>query len=90
MSINYSLSTQNATSQEGITHAQCWVHGRRYFIEAQKDHPEQATEALQQIAKLYQNETAIKNQGLIGEKKRQYRLEQQGSRSSKDGTMSLF
>ena len=39
------------------------------------DHPEKATEALQQIAKLYQNEEVIKAQGLTGEKKRQYRLD---------------
>jgi hypothetical protein len=51
------------------------VHSRRYFIEAQNDHPEKATEALQQIAKLYQNEDAIRAQQLTGEKKRQYRLD---------------
>lgn len=51
------------------------MHSRRCFVDAQKDHPEQATKALQQIAKLYQNEEAIKAQGLTGEKKRQYRLE---------------
>jgi hypothetical protein len=51
------------------------VHSRRYFIEAQKDHPEAVTEALQRIAMLYRNEEIIKTQGLTGEKKRQYRLD---------------
>ena len=35
----------------------------------------EATEALQQIAKLYSTEDAIKALGLTGEKKRQYRLD---------------
>ena len=51
------------------------MHSRRCFVEAQKDHPEKATEALQQIAKLYQIEDTIKEKELTGEKKRQYRLD---------------
>ena len=74
ISDGYAAYARYAAAQESVTHAQCWVHSRRYFIEAQKDHPEKATEALQQIAKLYQNEEAIKTQDLAGEKKRQYRL----------------
>jgi hypothetical protein len=75
ISDGYAAYARYAATQKTITHAQCWIHSRRYFIDAQKDHPEKATEALQQIAKLYQNEEAIKNQGLTGEKKRQYRLD---------------
>lgn len=75
ISDGYAAYARYAATQENVTHAQCWVHSRRYFIEAQKDHPEQATEALQQIAKLYQIEETIKAQRLTGEKKRQYRLE---------------
>ncbi len=75
ISDGYAAYARYAAAQENITHAQCWVHSRRYFIEAQKDHPETATEALQRIAMLYQNEEAIKAQGLSGEKKRQYRLD---------------
>lgn len=41
----------------------------------QNDHPEQATEALQQIARLYKNEEDIRAQQLTGGKKRQYRLD---------------
>src|SRR5690554_947710 len=74
ISDGYAAYARYAAAQENVTHAQCWVHSRRYFIEAHKEHPEKATEALQQIAKLYQNEEAIKTQGLAGEKKRQYRL----------------
>jgi len=75
ISDGYAAYARYAEAQQGITHAQCWVHSRRYFIDAQKDYPGKATEALQQIAKLYQNEEVIKTQGLTGEKKRQYRLD---------------
>jgi len=74
ISDGYAAYARYAAAQENVTHAQCWVHSRRYFIEAQKDHPEQVTEALQRIAMLYKTEEAIKAQGLTGEKKRQYRL----------------
>lgn len=56
ISDGYAAYARYAAAQKGITHAQCWVHSRRCFVEAQKDHPEKATEALQQIAKLYQIE----------------------------------
>ena len=74
ISDGYAAYARYAAAQDGVTHAQCWVHGRRYFIEAQKEHPQQAGEALQQIAKLYHNEDNIRAQQLTGETKRQYRL----------------
>src|SRR5690554_766743 len=73
ISDGYAAYARYAAAQKNITHAQCWVHSRRYFIEAQKEHPEKATEALQQIATLYQNEATIKKLGLSGQKKHQYR-----------------
>lgn len=75
ISDGYAAYARYVASQQEMIHAQCWIHSRRYFIEAQKDHPEKTTEALQYIALLYQYEEAIKQQGLTGEKKRQYRLE---------------
>ncbi|NWN88942.1 MAG: IS66 family transposase [Micrococcaceae bacterium] len=75
ISDGYAAYARYAAAQENVTHAQCWVHSRRYFIEAQKDHPKIVTDALQQIATVYRNEEAIKTQGLTGEKKRQYRLD---------------
>ena len=74
ISDGYAAYARYAAAQEGVTHAQCWVHARRYFIAAQKEHPEKATEALQQIAQLYHNEDTIRAEQLTGEKKRQYRL----------------
>ncbi|WP_376788094.1 transposase [Marinobacter metalliresistant] len=41
------------------------VHSRRYFIDAQKDHPEQAIKALRQVAKLYRKEETIRARQLI-------------------------
>ncbi|KXO06387.1 IS66 family transposase [Marinobacter excellens] len=75
ISDGYAAYARYAAAQANVTHAQCWVHSRRYFIEAQKEHPEPVAEALQQIAALYKNEEKIRTQNLTGEKKRQYRLE---------------
>src|SRR5690554_1986912 len=74
ISDGYAAYARYAEQQTAITHAQCWVHSRRYFIEAQNDHPQLASEALQQIALLYRHEDLIRVQQLSGEKKRQYRL----------------
>lgn len=75
ISDGYAAYARYAAAQETLTHAQCWVHSRRYFIDAQKTHPDKVTQALQRISLLYQNEEAIKTQKLTGQKKRQYRLE---------------
>ena len=75
ISDGYAAYARYAAAQAKVTHAQCWVHSRRYFIDAQKDYPETVTEALQQIAMLYQNEEDIRTRNLAGEKKRQYRLD---------------
>jgi transposase len=74
ISDGYAAYARYAEQHSAITHAQCWVHSRRYFIEAQKDHPQLAAEALQQIALLYQYEETIRTEQLSGDKKRQYRL----------------
>lgn len=74
LSDGYAAYARYAAAQDNVTHAQCWVHSRRYFIEAQKDHPEKVTEVLQRIALLYRHEETIKAQGLTGDQKRQYRL----------------
>ncbi len=75
ISDGYAAYARYAAAQENVTHARCWVHSRRYFIEALTDHPVRANGALQQIARLYQAEEAIKAKRLSGDKKRQYRLE---------------
>jgi len=58
----------------GITHAQCWAHTRRKLFEALEIEPEAAGRGLEFIGELYACEKHIRQQGLDGEPKRQYRL----------------
>jgi transposase len=58
----------------GITHAQCWSHSRREFIEAQTTEPQGALEALRRISALYAIEDDIRRLGLTGEVKKLHRL----------------
>ncbi|HFQ4965888.1 TPA: IS66 family transposase [Vibrio vulnificus] len=48
--------------EERIEHAQCWVHTRRYFINAEKYDPV-AKEALDLIGQLYKIEAELRKQG---------------------------
>ena len=58
--------------QEAIEHAQCWVHGRRYFIKAEAYDPA-ASEGLEIIGRLYAIEDHIKKHELQEDEKRSYR-----------------
>lgn len=58
----------------GLTHAQCWVHSRRKFFEAQSVEPDSAQAALVQIQALYTLEEEIRERKLAGESKRLHRL----------------
>jgi transposase len=58
----------------GLTHAQCWAHTRRKFIEAERAEPVLAAEALAQIAAIYAVEAQIRERKRTGEKKREDRL----------------
>jgi len=64
-----------ARQMERVTHAQCWTHTRRQYIEAESSSPEAVTHALDAIGVLYKIEDTIKEKSLDGEKKRHYRLE---------------
>jgi len=57
-----------------LTHAQCWVHCRRYFVEALEGDPTTVEIALKKIAVLYEIEEEIRAQSLTGESKRLHRL----------------
>ena len=70
----YAAYARYVAQTEGVTHAQCWVHSRRKFVEAQSRDPEAAEAALAQIGQLYQIEQQLQDRGLTGEKKRDYRL----------------
>ena len=75
ISDGYAAYARYAQMNEGITHAQCWVHSRRKFVEAQEQEPAAVRQGLDFIAALYRIETVIAEQNLSDDKKRQYRLE---------------
>lgn len=74
ISDGYSAYARYADATENVTHAQCWVHSRRYFVKAQERDPACSDRALDFIGQLYQVEAAINEQQLTGEKKHQARL----------------
>lgn len=74
LSDGYSAYARYAEQTEGITHAQCWVHSRRYFIAAEDQEPAAVRLALDHIARLYRVEDEISAAHLRDEKKREYRF----------------
>ena len=58
----------------GITHAQCWVHARRAFVEAEQAEPTHVQDVLAEIQRLYVIEDDIRVRALTGEEKRLHRL----------------
>lgn len=69
----YAAYKQYAAKTEGITHAQCWIHTRRYFEQSLKVEPQAAAQALEIIGKIYQQEKIIRDKQLVDEKKLKYR-----------------
>jgi transposase len=70
----YAAYARYAKGNEQATHAQCWVHGRRHFVEAETSEPALVAEALEWIGLLYRIEDEIRERKLVGDKKHQYRL----------------
>lgn len=71
----YAAYARYAEKTDGVTHAQCWVHARRYLVNARDSSPAEIDTALDIIGPLYQVEKQIREQQLSGEKKRKVRLE---------------
>jgi transposase len=59
----------------GIVHAQCWSHARRYFEKAESAEPKRVGEALKLIAELYEQDAELKEKALSPEKGLAYRGE---------------
>lgn len=74
LSDGYAGYARYAEQCGSITHAQCWTHTRRQFIEAENSEPEAVADALTLIRQLYRLEAQTVEQGLSGEKKREHRL----------------
>lgn len=73
LSDGYSAYTHYA-HKTGLTHAQCWVHTRRTFFEAQGAEPAAAAQALELMGGLYEVEEKIRDQKLKAARKLDYRL----------------
>ncbi len=74
VSDGYAAYSSYAARNEQIIHANCWVHGRRKFVAAEEDEPEQVKQVLDSIGHLYQVEARIRDSKLDGEPKRSFRL----------------
>lgn len=72
LSDGYSAYASYVEKNSGLTHAQCWVHSRRKFIDAEAHEPAAVRQTLDFIARLYQLEQESRH--LTGEDKRQYLL----------------
>ena len=66
---------ESYASKTGLTHAQCWTHCRREFINAEAAESELAAKAIAFIGALYAVEAKIRDDKLKGEAKREYRLD---------------
>ncbi len=75
VSDGYCAYARYAEQTAGVTHAQCWVHARRYLVNAQASSLTEIDEALELIGQLYQVEKRIREDDLTGEQKRKVRLE---------------
>lgn len=75
LSDGYAAYARYVAKTQGITHAQCWVHTRRYFVEAQQSDPPAVAQILELIGELYRIEAQIQQHNLHGDKKQRYRTE---------------
>jgi transposase len=69
LSDGYKAYENYAAEINGLVHAQCWSHTRRYFIKAEGAEPALATRALDSIGKLYEEEAALRRKVLTDAKR---------------------
>ncbi|MGB7303993.1 MAG: IS66 family transposase [Burkholderiaceae bacterium] len=74
VSDGYAAYARYAQNNDRVTHAQCWVHTRRQFVDAEKDEPALVAHMLQQMQALYRHEEHIADNKLADADKREYRL----------------
>lgn len=63
----YKVYERYSETVESVTHAQCWSHTRRKFIEAEQVEPALVGAALDHIGKLYSLEAEFRRKGLSPE-----------------------
>lgn len=64
----YAAYARYAHHTQGVVHAQCRVHSRRKFVEAESHAPQSVAHALALIGQLYQTESHIERARLMDEK----------------------
>lgn len=69
----YPVYTAYARDNENIIHAQCWMHARRYFINAENEEPETVNAALTYIRALYKHDKTLKTNVLSDDARLTYR-----------------
>jgi len=75
MSDGYEAYERYVKEESDVTHALCWAHTRRKFVEAEEVCPELVCESLNYIRRLYENEEYIREHNLIDTEKIAYRAE---------------
>src|ERR671937_506617 len=65
----YIVYDRFAQTVNRLVHAQCWVHARRKFLEAEGAEPRVVAEALERIGAFYKEEAIIRARGLAAEAK---------------------
>lgn len=71
----YTVYESFAQKVNGIVRAQCWVHTRRRFVEAEAVEPQLVSQALEFIGLLYVHEATAQKRQLEAEHKLEYRAE---------------
>lgn len=74
ISDGYIAYARYTKARDDVVHAQCWVHSRRQFIEAEAAEPALVAIALQYIRELYAIEASIDKKQLKGDKKQTWRM----------------
>jgi hypothetical protein len=57
----YGVYSRYSSRVVGVTHATCWAHTRRKFIEAEDSEPSHSKKALEHIRLLYEIEESIRD-----------------------------
>ena len=76
LSDGYQAYEKYAAEVNGLVHAQCWSHARRYFVKAENIEPALAGRALDLIGRLYEEEAELKRPAVADAK----RAEERGKR----------
>ncbi len=75
ISDGYGAYERYAAKVNKVTHAQCWSHTRRYFVQAEGVEPSLTSHALNLIGRLYHEESRFRDKGIVGPKLLEKRAE---------------